>query len=81
MSKKERQGRAEQSRRARLTIPLWPDAGEALGLSRNGTYQAAARGEIPTLRFGKKIVVPMIAFERMLEGTDQRRDDPPSEAA
>jgi hypothetical protein len=61
MSKKE-------GRHRRLTMPLWPDVGQALGLSRNGTYDAARRGEIPTLRFGKKIVVPVVAFERMLAG-------------
>ena len=41
-----------------LVIPLWPDAGQALGLSRNGTYEAARRGEIKTLRFGKLLKVP-----------------------
>jgi hypothetical protein len=52
----------------RRTIPLWPDAGMQLGLSRNGTYDAARRKEIPTLRFGKKLVVPIEAFERLLAG-------------
>ena len=54
----------------RRTIPLWPDAGRQLGLSRNGTYAAAHRGEIPTLRFGRKLVVPLPAFERLLDGED-----------
>jgi hypothetical protein len=36
-----------------LTVPLWPHAGMALGLTRNGTYEAAKRGDIPVLRFGK----------------------------
>jgi hypothetical protein len=49
-------------------IPLWPDAGQALGLSRNGTYDAAKRGEIPTLRFGWKLVVPIERFEKLLAG-------------
>ena len=47
-------------------MPLWPDAGRALGLSRNGTYDAAKRGEIPTLRFGWKLVVPIERFEKLL---------------
>jgi hypothetical protein len=42
----------------RLVMPLWPDAGRALGLSRNGTYEAARRGEIKTLRFGRLLKVP-----------------------
>lgn len=49
------------------TVPLWPIAGEALGLSRNGAYDAAGRGEIPTIRLGRKIVVPTAALRRMLQ--------------
>ena len=39
-----------------------------LGISRAGAYQAARRGEIPTIRFGKRILVPRKALERLLEG-------------
>jgi hypothetical protein len=35
------------------TVPLWPDAGKALGLGRNTTYAAAKSGSIPTWQFGK----------------------------
>jgi hypothetical protein len=42
------------------------EAGVALGLSRNGAYAAARRGEIPTLKFGNKLVVPTIHVRRML---------------
>lgn len=51
-----------------LTLPVWPDAGKLLGLGRNSTYDAVARGEIPVLRFGRRIVVPRRALERMLNG-------------
>jgi excisionase family DNA binding protein len=45
-----------------------PDAGRLyFGLSRNSSYEAAARGEIPTIRIGRKIRVPVAAMERMLE--------------
>jgi len=44
-----------------------PEAGAKLGLSRNGSYDAAARGEIPTIRIGRLLKVPKIAFDRMLE--------------
>lgn len=49
------------------TVPLWPITGQALGLSRNGAYDAAARGEIPTIRLGRKLVVPTAALRRMLQ--------------
>jgi len=57
-----------------LVIPLWPNAGQALGLSRNATYDAAKRGEIPTIRFGKLIKVPTAALRRMLENAGQNVD-------
>jgi hypothetical protein len=43
-----------------------PEAGKKLGLGKNASYAAAARGEIPVLRFGCRLRVPVIAFERML---------------
>jgi excisionase family DNA binding protein len=45
-----------------------PEAGGLLGLSRNASYQAAKRGEIPTIRVGGRLIVPKVAFHRMLEG-------------
>jgi len=45
-----------------------PEAGRLLGLSRNAAYDAAKRGEIPTLRFGKLIRVPRARLDKMLEG-------------
>ena len=45
-----------------------PDAGrEYFGLSRNAAYAAAERGEIPTIRIGRLLRVPVIAMEKMLE--------------
>jgi hypothetical protein len=45
-----------------------PTAGRVyFGLSRNGSYQAAARGQIPTIRIGRLLRVPVAAMERMLE--------------
>ena len=48
------------------TIPLWPDAGTWLGLSRSSTYAAARRGEIPTIRIGGKLLVPNAALRRLV---------------
>lgn len=45
-----------------------PEAGRLLGLSRNSAYDAARRGEIPVLRFGRKLRVPRVALERLLSG-------------
>ena len=45
-----------------------PEAGAKVGLGRNASYAAAARGEIPTIRFGRLLKVPKAAFDRMLNG-------------
>ena len=42
------------------------EAGEMAGLSRNGAYAAADRGEIPTIRFGRLLRVPAAAWDRIL---------------
>ena len=39
-----------------------------LGLSREGTYQAVRRGDIPSVRIGKRILVPRTALEQLLQG-------------
>jgi excisionase family DNA binding protein len=49
-----------------------PEAGARLGLSRNSAYEAVRRGDIPHIRFGKLLRVPVKAFERMLEHAGQR---------
>jgi hypothetical protein len=45
-----------------------PEAGrQYFGLSRNGAYDAASRGEIPTIRIGRLLRVPVRAMEAMLD--------------
>jgi excisionase family DNA binding protein len=49
-----------------------PIAGSVLGVSRDSAYEAARRGEIPVLRFGRRIVVPVAALRKMLsDGEDK----------
>jgi excisionase family DNA binding protein len=43
-----------------------PEAGALLGLGRNASYEAAKRGDIPTIRIGKLIRVPKAAFDQLL---------------
>ncbi len=45
-----------------------PEAGSLyFGLSRNGAYDAAKRGDIPTIQVGRKFRVPVAAMERLLD--------------
>jgi Helix-turn-helix domain len=54
-----------------LTIDV-PTAGRRyLGLSKNGSYDAAKRGEIPTIRIGRLLRVPVRAMEQMLDRAGQ----------
>lgn len=53
------------------TLPLWPNVGrDILHLSRNAAYEAAKRGDIPTIRIGKTIRVPVAALQRKLDSAD-----------
>ncbi len=49
----------------RLTFTV-PEAGEVLGIGRDAAYAAARRGEIPTLRLGRRVLVPVPLLLRML---------------
>jgi excisionase family DNA binding protein len=59
---------------ARLVYEV-PEAGAMLGLTRNASYDAAKRGDIPTIRIGKLLRVPKAAFHKLLEdvGDDKPR--------
>jgi len=47
-----------------------PEAGRRwLGIGRNAAYEAARRGDIPTIRIGRLLRVPIVALERKLEET------------
>ena len=61
----------------KLCLNIWPECGRLLGLSKNSTYEAARRGEIPTVRIGKRLLVPRKALERLLasNGEEVGRDD------
>jgi excisionase family DNA binding protein len=41
-------------------------AGQVLGISRAAAYEAVQRGEIPSLRIGRRIVVPRRPLDRMV---------------
>ncbi len=43
------------------------EAGKLLGISRATAYTLATNGGIPTLRLGKRIIVPRAALMKMLE--------------
>ena len=55
----------------RLTYEV-PEAGELLGLTRYASYEAAKRGDIPTIRIGRRLLrVPKRAFHEKFGGSDK----------
>ena len=54
----------------KLPVLTVPEAGALLGISRSTAYEAAQRGEILTIKIGRRILVPRAALERLL-GSDQ----------
>jgi hypothetical protein len=50
-----------------------PDAGRIYyGLSRNGSYEAAKRGDIPTIKIGRLLRVPVRALEEILNAASRQ---------
>ena len=50
----------------RKTISV-PEAGKQyFALGKNASYEAARRGELPVIKIGSRLRVPIIALERML---------------
>lgn len=58
---------ARVQRRSTLTVE---ETAEVLGLSRAFAYEAVNRGEIPSIRIGRRILVPKVALERLLNSAD-----------
>ena len=53
-----------------------PEAGKLyFNLSRNGSYEAARRGELPVIEILNRLRVPVAALERMLDEAKPRTGD------
>jgi excisionase family DNA binding protein len=48
------------------TVLTLDEVAQILRIGRVSAYQAIARGEIPSVRVGKRILVPRFAFAQML---------------
>jgi excisionase family DNA binding protein len=55
----------QKSKDDQLTMSV-PEAGKMVSLAKNAAYAAARAGQIPTLRFGRKLRVPKAKFLKML---------------
>ncbi|MCK4793795.1 MAG: helix-turn-helix domain-containing protein [Desulfobacteraceae bacterium] len=50
----------------KLTLTIW-ETSRLLGISRAKTYEAARTGQLPVLKFGRRLVVSRYALEKMLK--------------
>ena len=50
----------------KLTLTV-NEASRVLGISRGLAYSMVKTGEIPSVRFGKRVLIPRRALERLLE--------------
>lgn len=62
---------AELENRATITIE---EAGRLIGLRRSTAYEAARRGQLPTRRVGRRLLVPVPAFLVWLGDTSAKDD-------
>ena len=56
-----------------LTVTVG-EAARMLGISRNSCYQACHTGELPVIKLGKRLLIPVRALEKLLEGKGQDKD-------
>jgi excisionase family DNA binding protein len=57
---------------APLTMTVPEAAAKYFGLGRKAAYALAAKGELPTVRLGRTLRVPVRALERMLEQAGEK---------
>ncbi len=56
--------------RNRVTLSV-PEAAQVLGIGRNSAYEAVRRGEIPVIKIGARLVVPVAGLRRLLGEIDE----------
>ena len=59
---------SQPAERQTLTVE---EAARVLGISRSSAYEAVRRGELPTVKIGRRYVVPRVALERLLNQAGQ----------
>jgi excisionase family DNA binding protein len=60
-------GAASTSAPGRLTLTV-EEAAALLGISRAFAYEAVRRGEIPSIRIGRRVLVPRVARDLLING-------------
>ena len=53
------------------------EAARILGIGRNSAYEAVRRNQIPSIRIGRRILIPRHRFLQWLEASDTNPADTP----
>ena len=56
-----------EEKKESLVLNVWPDVGKALNLSKPTVYSLVNQGVIPSIRFGRRVVVPRKALNQLLD--------------
>ena len=56
-----------------LVLNVWPDVGKALNLSKPTVYSLVNQGIIPSIRFGRRVVVPKKALNELLASASKEQ--------
>jgi len=68
----QQEAKTNRDEAAELLCISIPAAGRLLGISRATAYEMARLGQLPVIRCGsRRLVVPMPALRRMLEGKEK----------
>jgi excisionase family DNA binding protein len=62
---------SDETNQSCLTMSVPAAGARYLGLKPARAYQAAARGEIPTIRIGRLLRVPVAAMDRLLQRAEK----------
>jgi excisionase family DNA binding protein len=62
----------EHTHRSTYTVE---EVARILGISRTTAYECVRRGEIRARRFGRRVVIPAIVVDQLLNATDDLRPD------
>lgn len=57
-----------RAKHERLTLTV-EEAAEVLGIGRTLAYESVQRGDLPTVRIGRRLLVPRAAIATLLSGT------------
>lgn len=61
-------GQDEAAASANKAVYTVTEVAALLGIGRGSAYQAVREGTIPSLRIGRRLVIPAAALERLLRG-------------